>query len=477
MNKDRETIQEFEKIKIDPFTLTRDILKNWWVILVGAVSAALLTYVLVNVRYVPQYSTSTTFAVASKGDSNALNNLSSANTMAKTFEKIIQSNVMKKIVSEKLGIDEIESNKITTEVLEGTNMLILTVTEDSPKEAIDMIRVIMDHYSEVSFYSVGNTVMDVLQEPTVPVSPDNPLDARGAMKKGGIVGALLLILLIGFLSYMNDTIKQEDDIERKLDARNLGTIFYERKHKSLWEIIRRKKKKALLVNNPMSGFSFVEAYKKLATTVEYQMRKKNQKVLVVTSVSENEGKSTVAANLAITLAEQSKNVLLIDGDLRRPSQFLIFDVHPKKESEFGEYLRGKDNTGNIIYKSEVPGLCLVLGRNCYSSSTEMLRSNKLSKLIDISRKNVDYVIIDSPPAGLMGDAEALAEYADAVLVVAKQNYILAEDINDVLDSFREHHSDVLGVVLNGARSFSSLSVVGHYGRYGRYGKYNNYGKR
>lgn len=231
------------------------------------------------------------------------------------------------------------------------------------------------------------------------------------------------------------------------------------------------------MNNPMSGFSFVEAYKKLATTVEYQMRKKNQKVLVVTSVSENEGKSTVAANLAITLAEQSKNVLLIDGDLRRPSQFLIFDVHPKKESEFGEYLRGKDNTGNIIHKSKVPGLCLVLGRNCYSSSTEMLRSNKLSKLIDISRKNVDYVIIDSPPAGLMGDAEALAEYADAVLVVAKQNYILAEDINDVLDSFREHHSDVLGVVLNGARSFSSLSVVGHYGRYGRYGKYNNYGKR
>ena len=185
----------------------------------------------------------------------------------------------------------------------------------------------------------------------------------------------------------------------------------------------------------------------------------------------------MAANLAITLAEQSKNVLLIDGDLRRPSQFLIFDVHPKKESEFGEYLRGKDNTGNIIHKSEVPGLCLVLGRNCYSSPTEMLRSNKLSKLIDISRKNVDYVIIDSPPAGLMGDAEALAEYADAVLVVAKQNYILAEDINDVLDSFREHHSDVLGVVLNGARSFSSLSVVGHYGRYGRYGKYNNYGKR
>lgn len=86
----------------------------------------------------------------------------------------------------------------------------------------------------------------------------------------------------------------------------------------------------------------MESYKKLAAKVEYRMAKNEQKVLVVTSVSENEGKSTVAANLAITLAEQSKRVLLVDGDIRRPSQFLIFGMEPKEENELGEYLRETD---------------------------------------------------------------------------------------------------------------------------------------
>lgn len=475
MENERDTIQGLEEIKIEPFTLVYDIVKNWWVIILGAVAAALLAYVFVNVRYEPQYSTSATFVVSSKGDSNALSNLNSANTMAKTFENIIQSNVMKKIVSEKLGVGEIPEGSITTEVLEGTNMLVLTVTEDSPKEAIDMIRVIMDHYSDISFYSVGNTVMDVLQEPEVPVAPDNPLNAQSAMKKGAFAGAVLLIILFGALSYFNDTIKHEDDIEQKLDARNLGAIAYETKYKTLYDIVKHKKG-ALLVNNPMAGFAFVEAYKKLAMKVEYQMGKEERKVLVVTSVSENEGKSTVAANLAITLAEQSKKVMLIDGDLRRPSQFLIFGVKPEPKTEFGEYLKGTGVPKRLIQGSKIPSLRLVLGRNCYSSSTEILRSEKLERLLKLARKSMDYVIIDSPPAGLMGDAEVLADYADAVLVVTRQNYMLAEDINDVLDSFREHHSKVLGVVLNGVRSFSTMPVTGYYGRYGRYGEYSVYGK-
>ncbi len=89
----------------------------------------------------------------------------------------------------------------------------------------------------------------------------------------------------------------------------------------------------------------MESYKKLAAKVEYRMAKNEQKVLVVTSVSENEGKSTVAANLAITLAEQSKRVLLVDGDIRRPSQFLIFGMEPKEENELGESERKRISCG------------------------------------------------------------------------------------------------------------------------------------
>lgn len=179
-----------------------------------------------------------------------------------------------------------------------------------------------------------------------------------------------------------------------------------------------------------------------------------QKVLVVTSVSENEGKSTVAANLAITLAEQSKRVLLVDGDIRRPSQFLIFGMEPKEENELGEYLRGNGSLADVMVPCTRKHMLFMGGKNCYSSSTEMLNSESFFKLMAACRKFVDYVIIDTPPAGIIGDAQIFAHCADAVMIVSKQNYMLAEDINEVMDAFRDKEGKVLGVVLNGSQALA-----------------------
>lgn len=460
---------ELENTKIEPFTLIYDILSNWWVILLGAIAAALLTNVIVNMRYVPQYTASTTYAVSSQYNTNALNNLVSTNEMAQTFQSILKSNAMNKIICEELGVSSVNA-KISAEVMGETNLLVLSVTAPTSKEAMDVIRVIMNNYEAVSYYALGSSVMDVLEAPEVPIYPDNPLNVKYGMQRAFGIAAAALVLLFGLLSYFRDTVKTEQDVEKKLDARNLGIIVYERKYKTIRESLKNKKS-ALLVNNPLAGFAFVEGYKKLATKVEYQMKKNNTKAVVITSVSENEGKSTVAANLAISLAEQSKKVLLMEGDLRRPSQFLIFNEQLNDKQELGEYLDGNVCVKDIVIKSDFPNLYLVLGRNCYSSSTEKIQSEKMADLIAACQKIVDYVIIDSPPTGLVGDAEILAKYAGSVLLVAKQNHILAEDVNEVLDTLRSEQSKVLGVVLNRVRSFSNLVGSGYYGHYGKYGNY------
>lgn len=472
MEKEKTNLQE--EIRFDLTTVFYDIISNWWAILLGALAAAMLTSVVLNATYVPQYSTRTTFVVGSKSDFNASSNLSSANSMANTFQRIIQSNVMRKILTEKLGAEEL-TDEISAEVIGGTNLLVVTATASSPKEAIDLMHAIMDNYTSVSYYTAGDAVMEVLEEPSIPMSPDNPLYAEGTVKKAFLLTAAALCALFGFLSYLRDTVKQEDDIEKKLDARDLGTIPYERKNKTFRDLFK-KDKRALLVTDPLAGFGFVEGYKKLATKVDYQMGKEGRKVLVVTSVSENEGKSTVAANLAICLAEQSKKVVLIDGDFRRPSQFLIFEQEPEADQEIGEVLKGRSEASLTLKKCDVKDLYLVLGRNCYSSSTELANSPRMKQILDVLREKMDYVIIDSPPTGLMGDAEALAGSADAVMLTVKQNYIYSEDINDVLDSFREHHSEVLGVVLNSARTLPGLGNSRFRGQYGHYGNYGHYGK-
>lgn len=472
---EREKINLQEEIRFDLTTVFYDILHNWWVILLGAAAAAMLTFVVVNETYVPKYSTRTTFVVGSKSDFNASSNLSTANNMANTFQRILQSNVMKKILMEKLGVEEL-TDEIRAEVIGGTNLLVVTATSDSPKEAIDLMRAVMENYTSVSYYTAGDAVMDVLEEPSIPMNPDNPLNSEKTIEKAFWVTVVALCALFGFLSYLRDTVKQEDDIENKLDARNLGTIPYERKNKTVRDLVK-KEKRALLVTDPLAGFGFVEGYKKLATKVDYQMEKAGRKVLVVTSVSENEGKSTVASNLAICLAEQSKKVVLIDGDFRRPSQFLIFEQKPEDSQEIGEVLKGNPEASLTLKKCDIKDLYLVIGKNCYSSSTELASSPRMKQILEVLKQKMDYIIIDSPPTGLMGDAEALAGAADAVMLAVRQNYIYSEDINDVLDSFREHHSEVLGVVLNGAKTLPGFGNHRFRGQYGYYGNYGHYGKK
>lgn len=476
MENRREEIPFFEGNSLEPFTLTYDIVKNIVFILLGALAAAMISYVAVNVNYVPEYTSSTTFIVGSKDSNNTYSNISSTYQMAQMFGKILQSNTLENMLCEQMEIEEVTA-EIQAEVVEDTNMLMLSVTADNPKEAYDTILAVMDNYTKVPFYSMSGATMNVLVEPQVPFSPDNYLDVNGTVKKAFLIGAAVCILLFGVLSYMRNTVKQESDIERKLDARSMGAIVYEQKYKTLKALLAHKKG-TIMVDGPLAGFSFVESYKRLASKLEYQLAKKDGKILVVTSAAENEGKSTVAANLAVVYAEQGKKVILIDGDIRRPSQFLIFGLDIEEKNELGEYLSNPGASTEILIKGERENLFFMGGKNCYSSSTERLQSGYLPKLLKACRSNVDIVIIDTPPAGLIADAQIFGQYADGVLFVARQNHIEAENINEILDDFYDNHIDIFGVVLNSVQTFSNVfgtTIGSHYGKYGKYGKYGHYG--
>jgi len=457
---------EIEEINIEPLTLIRDILVNWWVALLGAIGAALLTVVIINAGYEPMYTTSATFVVSMKNNASMSSYWSKAYEMAQTMQLILESNSMNKIICEELGLEKVDA-EITASTLGSSNLLTLKVTAGTSKEAVDVIRVVIDNYEKVTFFTTGVTTMELLEAPSVPMSPSNPYEVKRPAMKVFLATGAGLVFLIGLISFLRDTIKREEDIEKKLDASSLGMIPYERKRKNLKELFKQNKR-ALLVNNPVTGFGFVESYRKLAAKVDHRMKKKGQKALVVTSIAENEGKSTVAANLAIALAGQSKRVILMEGDLRRPSQFLIFNQNTKENQEIGEYLKENAALKDIMVKSSIPNLYLILGRNCYSSSTEMVQTEKMRELLEQCKKAADYVIIDTPPVGLIGDAEVLAEKAGAMMLVTKQNYILAEDINDTLDVFRAQKTAVIGVVLNKALTMTGVTGAGSYGKYDRH---------
>ncbi|MEE1087305.1 MAG: polysaccharide biosynthesis tyrosine autokinase [Schaedlerella sp.] len=461
--------------ELEPFTLVYDVLKNITYIIIGALAMVMLTYVVINIKYTPQYTSTATFIVGAKDSNNTYRNINSAYEMAQIFGKILQSNTLEELLCEQMEVKEIEA-EIKAEVVENTNMLILSVTADDPKEAYDIINAVMSNYTQVPFYSISGATMNILIAPQVPFSPDNPLDVNGTVKKAFWITVIVLIFVFGVLSYLNGTIKEEREIENKLDAKSLGSICYEQKYKTLKEVIKHKKG-AILVDSPIASFSFIENYRKLASKLEYKLAKCDGKVLVVTSTAENEGKSTVAANLAITFSEYGKKVLLIDGDIRRPSQFLILGMNiPGEKNELGEYLAGDQTISDILLKGDRKDLLFVGGKNCYSSSTERLQSDRLALLLKECREKADIIIIDTPPAGVLADAQILGQHADGILFVARQNFIVAEEINEILDDLRDSQIKILGVVLNGVQSFSNILGVNINSQYGKYEQYSNYGK-
>ena len=198
---ERNETLEWNGIQIEPFTLVCDILKNLWVIILGAIGAAMLVSVVKMEQYVPRYTTSATFVVSNRANASASGNWAAASEMAQTMRIILRSNAMNAILCEELGKDSIDA-QINAEILGNTNFLTSRVTAGSSKEAVDVIHAVMDNYTKVSYYAMGNAMMDILEEPYVPFYPDNSLNVKSEAKKAFVLMAAFLTGVFGMLSLL-----------------------------------------------------------------------------------------------------------------------------------------------------------------------------------------------------------------------------------------------------------------------------------
>ena len=485
MNENR---QDFSSLleKLDVFSILRDTLRNLWAIVLGAIAVAMIVNMSVRADFRNTYSTTATFVVTSKTSSNyAYSNLSAASTMASSFSNILNSNLLKKKVCDDLGEDTFRATA-SAKVINGTNLMTLRVTADTPENTYRTIRSIMHVMNDLTQYVSVDMVMEVLQDPSVPTRADTAFSARAQTKKAFLLSFIVFALAFMYLSYRKETVKGEKDLENRLDAKSLGMLHHEERFRSPGDWLQRKKRK-YLVTELSAKFEFVERYKKIAAHLSAQAHKVGAKTILVTSVQEHEGKSTVSANLALTLMHQNYKVLLIDGDMRRPTQYSLFMKDDEKlKASLGSLLMGQANLGDAIVRDPGRGLHLLLNKRNYTNSTDIVSSDYMSRLIAVVRNYYDFVIIDSPPMSLMADAEVLADLSDMSVLVVKYDTVLAQDLNDAIDSLRDCHAKFAGCILNqvctlpGSRrtvgGYGGYGRYGHYGRYGRYGRYGEYGK-
>lgn len=455
--------------QIDLISMLKDIAKEWWAILLLSLAVALFADIWVNATYQPEYKTSTTFVVTAKGmNTNVYQNLNSTQQLAQQFTEILDSNVLKKKVAQDLNMSILNIDS-SVDLVPETNLITLSVKAGTAVESYRILQSIMKNYNTVSDYAIKNVIIETIQSPAVSMAPVNPLNEKKTMVIAFIAAAAVLMVLVAGISYLRDTIKNPKDVTSKLDTRLLGSIYHEKKSKSL-KLRKKKEFVSMLISNPLRSFQYAESNKMMASRVRSYLDKENAKTLLVTSVMENEGKSTVAANLALGLAQEGNRVMLIDCDFRKPAQYKIFDMEGKNGDDLGKVLTGKAGTENLIRNWNDTNLYMILNRTSSNSIEAMLKSTTLRQIVGFCRQNMDYVIIDTSPLALVSDTEELAQMADASVLVVRQDTVLTKDINDAIDILNNTRGKVLGCVLNDASSSQITGSTAHYGYGGYYEK-------
>ena len=422
----------------------RTVLKNLWVVILLCISALLIAVSVVRLTYVPRFTSTTTLMVGARDSTNAYNSLTTTQSMASVFMEVFQSNVLRDKVSEQMP-DGTFDGAVSTAVIPQTNLLVVSVTSSSPDKAFRQLKLILEHYESISEYLFENAQLEVIRDPNVPVAPSNPMDTRRIYTLAVLLTAVVGVLLIILLWFLRDTVQTTKSARRKLDARLLRTIGHEPKKTRR----SRGKNVAPLIKNPLISLDFLEDNLSLASSVDYHMRRHGQKVILVTSVGENEGKSTVAANLAIALGEKGRKVLLLDSDFRKPSQHKIFDQQKSTENYAASLAlgEGSDPSEHLI-RSERYGITLGLTRANHKSISRLLNSGILPAFLQKMRGEMDYIILDTPPMLAAADAEILARLADTALLVVRSDFMPATSINQGLDRLRAAAPELCGIVLN-----------------------------
>lgn len=437
--------------EINFYGLISLLLKNLWIVVVLCVCALMGFTSVCRLTYTPMYTSTATFMVSAKDSTSAYNSLTTTQSMASVFVEVFQSNVLREKISQQMP-DGRFNGTINTTTIPETNLLIVTVTSEAPDTSFRALNLLVDNYDSISDYVFSNAQLEVIKDPVVPVAPSNPLNVEskypivllfaGLLSVGGIVAIYLL----------RDTVKTPKAARRKIDARLLRTIDHERKNKTLRAQLRRKNA-APLITNPLTKKDFIENNLSFCSALEYHARKRGQKVILVTSVGENEGKSTIAANLALSLAEKNRRVVLLDCDFRKPSLHKIFEVIPQKEQTLTSYLL-QDQLDPTPYLTQLKkhGITLGISQSSGKSIAKLLNNGKLAALLQQLRTQADYVILDTPPMLAAADAEYIAALADTAVLVVRSDFMSTGSINEGLDKLRKSAPEVCGFVLNNYRT-------------------------
>ena len=438
-----------------------------WIVIGLTVVGLILGIVVSFLAYDAEYSASATFTISpqrSDADEDFGFNTTFDNQLVSSETYVITSTSMKEMIVDELG-ENYNNCLISASAMEDTNLVTVTVTADTKAKAYQAIKQVITDFPKISLKIYGDVNVSLLDEVEASDTPVNA-STKKLMILGGAGGGLLLGLVIIFLYSLNlNLVSDTDTLQKYANAECLGSVPR--------VVFKNKKVKNIVtITNRNMADDFRESFQYMRTRIERFCRRDFKKTILVTSTYPGEGKTTTTINIALSLSQNGKKVIIIDGDLRNPS---VTDRFGAVAGKYGlnDVLRGKCKFEDAL--TQIPGtqVYILTCNKPMFNAAEAINSAEMTDVVEKAKEAANYVIIDSPPTEMMGDSISLAKYADASMFVVRQNYGKLNNIIYAIEAIKETNAELIGFVLNGAYDKAKFSDYGAYNNY-KYGKYNKY---
>lgn len=328
---------------------------------------------------------------------------------------------------------------------------------------------IIDEQSE--FGSVN--IIDNALVPHRPVSPNMVMN----LAIGLFLGVGFSVGFVFLKEALSSKIRTPEDIKKEnlINLSTIATMYSEVKRlsKNGWISTKGRAISGYLItiSNPLSPTS--EAFRALRTNIQYSLVDKPVKSIVISSPNPGEGKSTIAANLAVSYAHGEKNVLIIDADLRKPMLHTILDLH--KKPGLTNILFESMDLSSGIQDTVVENLKAISCGDIPANPADLLGSVKFKKLFQDLQEKFDVIILDTPPLLAATDASVLSTIVDGMIIVTSSRRTKLEELRVSVESINNVRGRIFGTVLNkfdSRDSYGSTYTMQYY-KYGSYGHSSN----
>lgn len=446
--------------------------KSFWILTAIVSMCASLFYFREKLTYEPVYEAYTSFVVNTKtayGYSDNYYNQSALSQLNNTFPYILTSGVLEQVVAESLGFEKSVPATIWTEVIPDTSIFTIRVRAKTGQLAYDVLQATIQHYPKVAEYIIGETQLVKMDESGVPEIMLNPPDYKKGAVYGVIAGIIISMGILFLYAITKKTVRSETDLQARMSVPYLGSIPKVKLKK------RSKKRSLILLEHSGSNGVLAESFRIVRSRIMKTTEKEGYKRILITSAAVSEGKTTLSVNIALSLARKGKQVILVDADLRNPSVAKAMGLEDVKVGT-ADVLRGSADAMELLVQYKDMSLRVLPGATPVRNPGNLLGSKKMEEMLDLLASDADYIIVDTPPCGMLADASIIARFMQGVIIAVRQDYARTDKVIAGIEHIVATGTDLIGFVLNGTQ----VGITGYgygYGRSYGYGYGYGYGHR